>query len=215
MVNKNSKGISTIIFVICIILAIIISAIVSTIIVTQFAVGSQGPQGETGPQGLQGPPGPVPAETEATGGGQALDNMQPYMGLKAVIAVQGLFPSRNGVSSSSMPTIEPISLISAEPFIGEIAWVAFNFAPRGWAFCDGQLLPIAQYTALFSLIGTTYCGDGRTTFALPDLRGRSPIHVGTGLGLTNRAIGEQGGVETVTITPNEMPSHAHEILATP
>ena len=199
MIRRNSKGISTIIFIVCIILAIIISAIVSTIIVTQFAVATS-----------------VPDETEATGGGQALDNMHPYTTLRAIICVTGLYPSRNGVSSSSMePSIARVSLISMESFIGEIAWVAFDFAPRGWAFCDGQLLSIAQYQALFSLIGTTYGGDGRTTFALPDLRGRSSLHAGEGSGLTNRVIGEQGGVETVTITTNEMPSHTHDITTTP
>lgn len=83
----------------------------------------------------------------------------------------------------------------SEPFIGEIRIVAFDFAPRGYAFCDGQLLPISQNTALFSLIGTTYGGDGRTTFALPDLRGRFPLNSGNGPGLTNRLVGERGGDE--------------------
>ena len=95
------------------------------------------------------------------------------------------------------------------PYIGQISMVAFNFAPRGWAFCDGQLLPISQYTALFSLLGTTYGGDGRTTFALPDLRGRAPMHKGHGPGLSDRREGEKGGSETVTLTTSEMPSHNH------
>jgi microcystin-dependent protein len=82
-----------------------------------------------------------------------------------------------------------------EPYLGEIRMVAFNFAPRGWAFCEGQLLPIAQNSALFSLIGTIYGGDGRTTFALPDLRGRFPLGRGQGNGLENRNLGEKGGVE--------------------
>lgn len=84
----------------------------------------------------------------------------------------------------------------SEPFIGEIKMFAGNFAPRGYAFCDGTLLPIAQNTALFSLIGTIYGGDGRTTFALPDLRGRVPLHEGNGPGLTNRPLGQKAGTET-------------------
>ena len=97
------------------------------------------------------------------------------------------------------------------PFIGEIKMVASNFAPRGWAFCDGQLLPIAQNTALFSILGTTYGGDGRTTFALPDLRGRLAMHAGTGPGLTSRRLGAKGGVEIVTLTTNEIPAHNHTV----
>ena len=97
----------------------------------------------------------------------------------------------------------------SEPFIGEIRMVGFNFAPRGWAFCDGQLLQISQNMALFSLIGTIYGGDGRTTFALPDLRGRVPIHAGSGAGLTPRQIGQPGGAETVVLNVTEMPSHNH------
>ncbi|MGE3801486.1 MAG: phage tail protein [Candidatus Kapaibacterium sp.] len=95
------------------------------------------------------------------------------------------------------------------PYIGQISMVAFNFAPRGWAFCDGQLLPISQYTALFSLIGTTYGGDGRTTFALPDLRGRVPLHMGQGPGLSSYREGQVGGTETVTLLSSQMPSHNH------
>ncbi len=97
----------------------------------------------------------------------------------------------------------------AEPFIGQIMVVGFNFAPRGWATCDGQLLPISQNSALFSLLGTTYGGDGRTTFALPELRGRSPIGVGNGPGLSPVSWGEKSGQENVTIGINNMPSHNH------
>ncbi|WP_227815389.1 phage tail protein [Nitrogeniibacter aestuarii] len=97
----------------------------------------------------------------------------------------------------------------SEPFIGEITMFGGNFAPRGWAFCDGQLLPIAQNTALFSILGTTYGGDGRTTFALPDLRGRTPMHPGNGPGLSSRRLGQKGGSEAVTLTANEIPSHSH------
>lgn len=98
----------------------------------------------------------------------------------------------------------------SEPFIAEIKIFAGNFAPRGWAFCDGQLLPIAENTALFSLIGTTYGGDGRTTTALPNLKGRAPMHPGRGPGLTARRLGEKVGAETVTLTEAQIPSHTHE-----
>jgi microcystin-dependent protein len=100
----------------------------------------------------------------------------------------------------------------SEPFIGQITIFAGNFAPRGWAFCHGQLLPIAQNTALFSLLGTIYGGDGRTTFALPDLRGRAPIHFGQGPGLSNYNLGELGGVESVTLLAAQMPVHTHTLV---
>jgi microcystin-dependent protein len=97
----------------------------------------------------------------------------------------------------------------SEPFLGEVKLVGWNFAARGWAFCDGQLLPISQNTALFSLLGTMYGGDGRTTFALPDLRGRAAIHKGRGPGLSDYRQGARGGVERVTLTQTEIPSHNH------
>ena len=100
-----------------------------------------------------------------------------------------------------------------DPWIGEIALVAFNFPPVGWATCDGQLLSIAQNTALFSLLGTTYGGNGQTTFALPDLRGRVPIHMGQGPGLTPYTIGEVAGTETVTLLSSQMPAHSHVVSA--
>jgi microcystin-dependent protein len=158
--------------------------------------GPQGPQGEQGPTGPQGPKGD-PGDAGLAPGSAAGDlltwtgtnwvaqqparrnNMQPFLGVNYIIALEGIYPSRS----------------SLEPYIGEISIFAGNFAPRGWALCDGQLLPIAQYSALFSLLGTTYGGDGRTTFALPDLRGRVPLHPGTGPGLTSRRLGETGGVE--------------------
>ena len=99
----------------------------------------------------------------------------------------------------------------SEPFIAEIKIFASNFAPRGYAFCDGQLLPISQNTALFSLIGTTYGGDGRTTTGLPNLQGRIPVHEGTGPGLTPRRLGELGGLETHTLTAQQIPSHNHTL----
>lgn len=101
----------------------------------------------------------------------------------------------------------------SEPFIAEIRIFAGNFAPRSWAFCDGQLLPISQNTALFSLIGTTYGGDGRTTTALPNLQGRAPMHPGRGPGLTDRRLGERGGVEMVTLSEAQMPNHTHTLRA--
>lgn len=99
----------------------------------------------------------------------------------------------------------------SEPFVGEVRMFAGNFAPRGWAFCDGQLLAVSQNDALFSLLGTIYGGDGRTTFGLPDLRGRIPIHPGTGPGLSPRRLGAKGGAEKVTLTVNQLPSHSHHL----
>lgn len=99
----------------------------------------------------------------------------------------------------------------SEPFVGEIRMFAGNFAPRGWAFCDGQLLAVSQNDALFSLFGTIYGGDGRTTFGLPDLRGRIPVHAGDGPGLSPRRLGAKGGAESVTLTVNQLPSHGHPL----
>lgn len=98
-----------------------------------------------------------------------------------------------------------------EPFIGQIQAFGFNFAPRGWALCNGQILSIAQNTALFSLLGTTYGGNGTTTFALPDLRGRSPRHAGAGPGLQNVQMGQVAGTNTVTLTTNQLPAHTHQV----
>ena len=97
----------------------------------------------------------------------------------------------------------------SDPFIGEIRMFGGNFAPRNWALCDGQLLSIASNTALFSLLGTTYGGNGQTTFGLPDLRGRVPVHQGQGPGLSDRTLGESAGTETVTLLPTQMPAHHH------
>jgi microcystin-dependent protein len=98
-----------------------------------------------------------------------------------------------------------------EPYLGQIQAFGFNFAPVGWAQCNGQLLSIDQNQALFSLLGTTFGGDGQTTFALPDLRGRSIVHAGTGPGLYSIQLGESGGRETVTLTTNQLPSHNHAV----
>ena len=97
----------------------------------------------------------------------------------------------------------------AQPYVGEVRIFAGNFAPAGWMFCEGQLLPISEFETLFNLIGTTYGGDGNSTFALPDLRGRLPLHFGNGFTLA-----ETGGVETVTLTVSQIPSHSHAVLAT-
>lgn len=101
----------------------------------------------------------------------------------------------------------------ADPFVAEIRIFPFNFAPTGWAWCDGQLLPISQNTALFSLLGTTYGGNGQSTFALPNLQGSAPMHPGQGPGLSLHDLGETGGSETVTLLESEIPSHSHAIRA--
>lgn len=99
----------------------------------------------------------------------------------------------------------------ADPFVAEIRIFPFNFAPKGWAWCDGQLLPISQNTALFSLLGTTYGGNGKSNFALPDLQGRAPMHPGQGPGLSLHDLGEQNGQETVELLDSELPAHSHAL----
>ncbi len=101
----------------------------------------------------------------------------------------------------------------SEPFLAEVRMVGFNFAPRGWAYCDGQILPINQNQSLYSLLGTTYGGDGRTTFALPDMRGRAPIHVGRSEGGSEHREGQKSGEETHTLSASEMPNHDHALMA--
>lgn len=101
----------------------------------------------------------------------------------------------------------------ADPFVAEIRIFPFNFAPRGWAWCDGQLLPISQNTALFSLLGTTYGGNGLSNFSLPDLQGSAPMHPGQGPGLSLHDLGESGGSETVTLLESEIPVHTHTLRA--
>jgi microcystin-dependent protein len=101
----------------------------------------------------------------------------------------------------------------ADPFVAEIRIFPFNFAPKGWAWCDGQLLPLSQNTALFSLLGTTYGGNGKSNFALPDLQGRAPMHPGQGPGLSLHDLGETGGSDTVSLLESEIPSHAHPLIA--
>ncbi len=98
-----------------------------------------------------------------------------------------------------------------DPFLGEIRIFPFNFAPTGWAFCNGQLMPLSQNTALFALLGTTYGGDGKSTFALPDLQGQAPMHPGQGPGLSLHDLGETGGSESVTLLESEIPAHSHAV----
>jgi microcystin-dependent protein len=101
----------------------------------------------------------------------------------------------------------------SQPFVGEIRMFGGNFAPAGWVFCDGQLLAISGNEVLFALIGTTYGGDGQNTFALPDMRGRIPIHQGQGAGLSPRVLAQNGGAEAVTVTVNQLPAHTHRLAS--
>ena len=101
----------------------------------------------------------------------------------------------------------------ADPFVAEIRIFPFNFAPKGWAFCDGQLLPLSQNTALFSLLGTTYGGDGKSNFALPNMQGNAPMHPGQGPGLSLHDLGETGGTEAVSLLESEIPSHNHNLMS--
>ncbi len=137
--------------------------------------------------------------TEGTGGGQPVDNRQASLGLRYLIATDSFYPAQGG-SGAATPT-----------FIGQVVASTTNFAPAGFRFADGQLLSIAEHTALFSVIGTTYGGDGQETFALPDLRGRTIIGAGRGPGLTARSLGEAVGTDTFTLTESQMPQHAHAL----
>ncbi len=101
----------------------------------------------------------------------------------------------------------------AQPYVGEIRLFAGNFAPAGWQFCDGSLLPISEYETLFNLIGTTYGGDGQNSFQMPDMRGRLPVHFGQGPGLSTYTLAQTGGVEQVTLTIPQIPQHSHQVLA--
>ena len=125
--------------------------------------------------------------------------MQPYLCVNFIISLFGIFPTPDLRSDDH-----------ADPFVAEIRIFPFNFAPKGWAFCNGQLMPISQNTALFSLLGTTYGGDGKSTFALPDLQGSAPMHPGQGPGCSAaRFLGETGGEQSVTLLQTEMPAHTH------
>ena len=142
---------------------------------------------------------PGGGSSSATGGNQPINLIQPELALNYVIAIDGLFPSRG--PGSGLP--------SGENFLGEIALFAGNFAPGGWAFAEGQILQIAQFQALFSLLGTQFGGDGRRTFALPDLRGRVPVGVALVL-----PVGGTFGAETASLGIGQLPSHTHQITQT-
>lgn len=137
----------------------------------------------------------------SVGGGQPHDNMPPFLTLTFCLGRGGLEPSTD--------TTDPAS----DPFVGEIRLFAFDFVPLDWARCDGQVVPIAQHAALFDVIRNTYGGDGVTTFALPDLRGRAPVSAGQGPNLTARALGEKGGADAVTLDASHLPAHTHEVRA--
>lgn len=189
--------------------------------------GEPGPTGATGPQGVPGTPlgvGDIVRSdvtsfaTSAEGEGQAFSILPPYLGINFVIAMQGIFPSRNrrlvvdeDGEAKEVGEEQYHRRLSSIPLLGEIMKVPYNFYPRGWAFCDGQLLPISSNTALFSLLGTTYGGDGRTTFGLPDLRGRFPRHERNGPDLSNVLLGEKSGAESATLDTSQIPSHTHAI----
>lgn len=126
----------------------------------------------------------------------ALNNMQPYQVLNYCIATTGIYPSRNGM----------------DPYLGEITLFPYNFVPMEYAACNGQIMSIAQNTALYSLLGTYFGGNGSTTFGLPDLTGRVAIGMGTGAGLTPRTIGEKGGIESITLSNSNLPAHTHTVV---
>jgi microcystin-dependent protein len=150
--------------------------------------------------------------TSSTGGSQPFDNMQPSLGLNYLVQVEGIFPSQNsGPGSGEAGRFEAeSSFIGGASYIGQVALFSGNFEP-GWMIADGRLLPISQYTALFSIMGTTYGGDGQTTFALPDLRGRSIVGAGQGPGLGNVSLGQTLGAESQTLTNQQMPVHDHDL----
>lgn len=142
------------------------------------------------------------------GNHEAFSNRQPYLGVNFIIALQGTFPSPSIHDDEE----KQVKALSSEPFLGQIIMFGGNFAPRGWAFCDGQILPISQYSALFSILGWTYGGDEQTTFALPDLRGSVPVHEGNGPGINNVTLGEKNGNETTTLTNSNLPAHTHSVI---
>ena len=145
------------------------------------------------------PPGTVTGST-GSGSPSPFSNLQPEMDLNYLIALQGVFPSSSGGQN-----------VGADPLIGQLLITADNVVPQGWARCNGQLLSIAQNTALFSVVGTYFGGNGQTTFGLPDLRGRAPIGIGQGPGLTQQSWGEVMGTETVSLTESQLPSHTHAV----
>lgn len=145
----------------------------------------------------------------------ALPQAGPPLPRRGFLARLGAVFTGGAIAGSgllALPRATRAAAAGAEPYIGEIMMFAGNFPPRNWAFCDGQLMAIAQNTALFSILGTTYGGNGMTTFALPDLRGRFPIHPGQGPGLPNHVLGEVGGSPTTTLLVNNLPAHNHPAM---
>eukprot|EP01104_Vermistella_antarctica_P012350 TRINITY_DN355_c0_g5_i3.p1 TRINITY_DN355_c0_g5~~TRINITY_DN355_c0_g5_i3.p1 ORF type:complete len:163 (+),score=4.03 TRINITY_DN355_c0_g5_i3:353-841(+) len=142
------------------------------------------------------------ARLASTGQNQAMSILTPTLGINYVIALQGTYPSERRATREVQ---------NLDPFVGQIMMFGGNFAPRGWAFCDGQLLAVADNDALFSLLGTIYGGDGETTFALPDLRGRVSKGPGNGPALANVQIGEKSGAENVFMTSVKMAPHTHDV----
>lgn len=158
----------------------------------------------------------MPPRTRRTVLAPALQDSGPPTSRRGFLARLGAVFTGGALAGSgllALPRRSQAATAGYEPFVGELALFGFNFAPMGWAQCNGQLLAIAQNTALFSLIGTYYGGNGTTTFGLPDLRGRFPTHMGQGAGLGNRTLGERSGAEYVTLLPTEMPSHSHAVMA--
>jgi microcystin-dependent protein len=137
--------------------------------------------------------------TDITGNSQPFDNMEPSTTLNYMIAINGIFPSRDG------------SNVSNFPFLGELSLFAGSFAPNGWMFAQGQLLPISQYTALFAILGTTYGGNGLSNFALPDLRGRTIVGAGQGPGLPDWVLGQQDGASSIVLSVSQLPDHNHTL----
>lgn len=150
--------------------------------------------------------------TTIAGGSQPFDNMQPSLGLNYLVQVEGIFPPRNGPLELGAGIDQDPNFVAGSSYIGQVALFSGNFEP-GWMIADGRLLSIAQYTALFAIIGTTYGGDGQTTFALPDLRGRAIVGAGQGPGLANVSLGETLGEPTETLSAQEMPVHDHDLAA--
>ncbi len=137
--------------------------------------------------------------TQGVGGNQAFSVRGPYSTIHCIIALAGVYPSRS----------------QSDPFIGQISWFGGSFAPRNWTFCDGQLLAINSNDALYSLLGTNFGGDGRTTFGVPDMRGRAPIHAGQGPGLSNYRLGDEGGSEWHLLNTLQLPFHSHPVIVSP
>lgn len=169
---------------------------ISTAARERMAQGNSWASSDTNPYGPRANRQMKPQALGLSGGGQPHSNMQPYIVIHYAIAMQGTYPSRN-------------KDVDVGQCLGEIRIFAGNYAPGGWSLCDGRLLQISEYEALYSILGTTYGGDGRSTFAVPDLSGRAPLHQGYGPGPVPHPLGETGGAASVTLTIKELPEHSH------